>query len=145
MSVEPNPFTTDERLALLTAESDPLVMYLIVRESLEMSAGKVGAQCGHVVQLVMLRWMALVANYNSLSDTDKKDAKTIGEWSNLAFPKIVKRADDKEWEKLKAEQHCFVVRDAGLSEVEAGSETCIALWPIRRSDTPKMIKRLRNL
>ena len=143
---------------------DPLVMYLIVRESLNMGAGKVGAQCGHAVQLIMLEWINMqklvasrmisdsinrkidvpcandkqVENYNKFNDW--VDRKTNG-----SFRKVVLRAKDKEWEKIKNELDHVIVVDAGLTEVAAGSETVIALWPMRKSERPPLIKRLQVL
>ena len=37
------------------------------------------------------------------------------------------------------------VRDAGLTEVEPNSETVLVTWPIRRSEYPKILKRLQTL
>ncbi len=128
---------------------DPLVMYLVVRESLNMGAGKVGAQCGHAVQLIMLEWLKLHMATANLNEKEKNQYNKFNDWMNKktngSFRKVVLRADDKEWEKIKKELDHILVTDAGLTEVLAGSETCIALFPMKKSERPKVIKRLQTL
>ena len=130
-------------------QEDPWIMYLIVRESLKMSPGKIAAQVGHGVGII----------YNHYSHLKDVRSGAIGErwlhlqskighfdsWQNQSFRKIVLRASDKEWEKLKRQLECFLVADAGLTEVEAGSETVIALWPMLKSSAPPLVKRLQTL
>jgi peptidyl-tRNA hydrolase len=133
---------------------DPLVMYLIVRESLNMGAGKVGAQCGHAVQLIMLEWLklqkfAIEFGYKNINEKESIQYANFNDWidrkTNGSFRKVVLRANDKEWEKIKNELDHVLVTDAGLTEVAAGSETVIVLWPIRKSERPSIIKRLQVL
>ena len=67
------------------------------------------------------------------------------EWDNHANRKVVLRADDQQFEKVKKELVTFVVRDAGLTEVKAGSETVIGLWPAQKNSFPKIIRQLQVL
>lgn len=123
-------------------QPDPLVMYLVVRESLEMGAGKIGAQCGHAVG------MAIIEYYRVKDEPLRvNDVALMKMWLDTSYRKVVLRADDKEWEKLKAcaDVLSFVVVDAGLTEVAAGSETVMALWPMFRSSAPKLVRRLQVL
>ena len=140
MSIEPNLYD-DKKLAEIRAnQEDPLVLYLIVRKSLNMSVGKIAPQCAHASDMVMLKYFKL------LSENPNDERVLIYKtWMEESFRKVVLKADDKEWEKLKIEQHCFIVRDAGLTEVEAGSETFIGLWPMRKSQRSKLLRRLRVL
>jgi peptidyl-tRNA hydrolase len=58
------------------------------------------------------------------------------------------KADEKEWIKLKQEikdQPHVIVRDAGLTELEPGTETVIGLWPVRKSKRSKTVARLQVL
>ena len=51
-------------------------------------------------------------------------------WREIEMAATVREVDDdEEWERLKAEPGAVVVRDAGLTQVEAGTETVIALAP----------------
>ncbi|MFH1469769.1 MAG: peptidyl-tRNA hydrolase [Pseudomonadota bacterium] len=46
----------EDDLSTRPVEADPLVLYLIVPEGLGMSPGKVAAQCGHAVQMMVLAY-----------------------------------------------------------------------------------------
>ena len=118
-------------------------MYLIVRESLNMSAGKIGAQCAHAAQMVLLRYMNFSEDTTNVLTTDQ--LSIMQEWLETSFRKVVLKADEKEWAKLKESNEIisFLVHDAGFTEVEAGSETVIGLWPIRKSLVPKVVKKLQ--
>jgi peptidyl-tRNA hydrolase len=138
-------------------EEDPIVMYLIVREDLGMSLGKTCAQISHATKLLLLEYFKISVFQAALSkrpDADKiithareEHVAMINKWLAHRSTTITKRADKKEWEKIKQlfDKNCFVVKDAGLTEIAPGSETVISLWPMHRSHTPKLIWRLRNL
>lgn len=142
-------YDNPESVLARKSQEDPWIMYLIVRESLKMSPGKIAAQVGHGVGII----------YNHYSRLKEKSPGPPGDkglelrskigyfdsWQEQSFRKIVLRADDKEWEKLKRQLECFLVADAGLTEVEAGSETVIALWPMLKSSAPPLVKRLQTL
>jgi len=154
MPVEPNPYDTPELIELRKGQGDPLILYLIVRESLGMGVGKIAAQCAHATQMVMLRHLELERDAweNQMSpahspshEAAQKLRSVVEEWLRTSFRKVVLKADDKEWAKIKETVNVFVVKDAGLTEVEAGSETVMALWPMRKSEAPKIIQRLQVL
>ena len=134
---------------------EPLVMYFIVRQSLDMGAGKVGAQCAHAAHMIMIEYFELDEMFQrspnaalNMSEKDVGHLNRFEEWLNRkingGFRKVVLRAKDREWEKVKELDH-FIVKDAGLTEVEPGSETVIVLWPMRKDERPKIIKRLQTL
>ena len=145
-------------------QEDPIVMYLIVRESLSMSMGKTAAQCAHASQMLQLKNTRLdweIESYLPLPHEavgydgsnipqDLKDrSKIFSQWLDSSFRKVVLKADDKEWAKVKeafqGEYARVLVVDAGLTEIPSGSETVIGLWPMRKSEVPKVIKRLQVL
>lgn len=134
---------SEEQVALRKGQGDPMVMYLVVRETLSMGVGKIAAQCAHASQMLCLSWFCAE---ESGTEDGRPRVAAFREWINSSFRKVVLRADDKEWEKLKSEDLDFVVvRDAGLTEVDPGSETVIGFWPIRRSEAPKLMQRLQAL
>lgn len=69
------------------------------------------------------------------------------EWIESSYRKIVLRASDKEWEVLKEEFKNDMVKvvDFGLTEIAPNSETCIAIWPMKKSLASKTIKKLQVL
>ncbi len=126
---------------------DPFVQYLIVRKSLNMGTGKIAAQCAHGTQLILSKIYEWDQDQNCLSIPHNmyNIISRYNNWCDNFFPKIVKVADDKEWEKIKEQVDCMVVIDLGLTEIEKGSETVIATFPDLKSNTHKIIKRLQLL
>jgi len=138
------------------SNNDPIVLYIVVRSELNMSAGKIGAQIGHVMQYLFMRYFKAIVfdsskKYHDLhliSEAEIAHAKILTQWaSNSASTKIVLGADNKEWASLKEEfgKELFVVKDAGHTQVEPGSETAMCRWPHLKSETPRSIKRLSLL
>lgn len=150
-----------ERFEARRDQEDPWVMYLIVRDSLGMSSGKVGAQCGHAVGKLydyfeglnkecLAAWPRLLHNQCGPTELDLWNDKlsmreAFMEWKEDSFRKVVLKAKDSRWNKLKAGLICTVVRDAGLTEVASGSETVIGVWPLRRSGRPNLLRKLQTL
>lgn len=130
-------------------DDDPLVMYLVVRESLNMSPGKIGAQCAHGTQILLMRYYDTLIKFGADLEDCFSDVnfKNMRDWLKARIRKVVLKADDKEWEKLKVEfaNRCAIVTDAGFTEVPSGSETCFVCWPMRRSERPKILKKLQVL
>lgn len=136
---------------------DPIVMYLIVRESLGMSIGKTAAQCAHASQMLQIKYNELLNKITKEIENLTKEPNwaqeypqyfIFYEWLSSSFRKVVLRADDKEWEKIKEHfnNSTIVVKDAGLTEVPSGSETVIGLWPMRKSEAQlTLIKKLQTL
>lgn len=148
------------------SQEDPIVMYLVVHETLGMSTGKTAAQCAHASQMLTLDYFdtkdksrELQKQIQKTTDPDEllvmkslyaehaRKLSIFGEWMSGSFRKVVLRADDKEWAKLKEDYgtHMVMVVDAGLTEIPSGSETVIGLWPMRKSQVPKTVKRLQVL
>lgn len=143
-----NSFDSPEQVQARKDQADPWIMYLVVRKSLGMSPGKVGAQCGHAVGMVYIAYRKLLVKHmfnSALTEEDVLHFDNFNNWENKSYRKVVLGASDSEWEKIKKELDCFVVKDAGLTEIESGSETCLALRPILKSNCPKIIKKLQVL
>lgn len=161
-------------------DPDPYVMYIVVRESLGLSGGKLGAQCGHAVEYLMEeaipeKWptkeeTALRSKRQlhpeTMTEEDNAALAAIEEAHQLRYErivdfrawrerdatgrrtagKIVLAASDAEFAKVKAEEtDHFLVIDNGHTEVPANTETCLGLWPRRKSARSKTLKRLRLL
>ena len=160
---------TPEAAQARAAQEDPIVMYLIVHETLGMGIGKTAAQCAHASQMITLDYFELKdasikvqkklyaethpAGHESVIQLKAEYAamscklSIMGEWLASSYRKVVLRADDKEWAKIKAEfqNEMAMVVDAGLTEIPSGSETVICLWPVRKSQVSKTIKKLQVL
>jgi peptidyl-tRNA hydrolase len=156
-------------------DPDPFVMYIIIRRSLKLSKGKVGAQCGHAVQYMMQddslheRWptkeeTALrskqVVHPETLTDTDRANIEKMEaesharcerhdhfrEWSRGDHAKIVLGATDDEFMKVQLENDpVFMVVDLGYTQVAPNTETGLGLWPMRKSWASPTVKSLLPL
>lgn len=125
-------------------------MYLVVRESLNMSPGKLAVQCGHAVDM-------LCEKSELAKNVDNKERaeyliESFAAWrKDNQRVKITLKADEKEWEKLhllvkdQPTIEYVVVRDAGRTEIPTGSETVMGFWPMTRSSRPKLLCRLQKL
>ena len=143
-------YNSSEEIVKRASQSDPIIMYLIVKKSLNMGCGKTAAQCAHASQMLLLKYLELKKGlWNriiSLFKPGNKDIDIFEKWLESSFRKVVLRADDKEFEKNRSEfQNSVVVVDAGLTEIEPGSMTVIGLFPMYKSAVPKSIKRLQTL
>lgn len=141
-----NELDSSEAAARRANQPDPIVMYLIVRESLGMGMGKTAAQCAHASQMLTLKYFWL-RERKVISADQKEMQHGFKAWLDESFRKVVLKADDKEWEKIKAEfpDKFVLVVDAGLTEIAPMSETVIGLWPMKKSQAPKVIKKLQVL
>src|ERR1700680_1062080 len=137
------------------SQEDPIVMYLIYHEGIGMGTGKACAQSGHAAVMVTLDYFKLkeesvklqrairdsMAYHKEAPAPELLKYKEIapmlsifGEWLSRSYRKVTLTANDKEWEKIKAEpMYKAMVIDAGLTQIPAGSETFIGLWPMRKS------------
>lgn len=132
-------------------QKDPWIMYLIVRSSLNMGSGKLAAQVAHAVAMIYEKYIQINKIIESQPKEDLKDLESICyqsdnflEWSVCSFRKIVLKANENQWLKLK-ELECFVVKDAGLTEVAPETETVIGFWPMKKSQVLNIIKKLQCL
>jgi len=142
--IEPNPFDRPDLLDLRKNQGDPIVIYLIVRKSLNMDVGKIAVQVGHGVGMLMGRYRELHHREVYVPTSDWK-CQITAEWLATSYRKIAVVANDKDWEKIKEQIDVFLVKDAGLTEVEPGSETVLVTWPMRKSTAPKLLQRLQSL
>jgi PTH2 family peptidyl-tRNA hydrolase len=138
-----NEFDTPELILARKNQGDPWIMYFVVRKSLNMGAGKFAAQIGHAVGMMYKTYINYLAD--KLSWDKFVQCQLFQLWEQNSFCKIVLEANDNKFEKIKQQLECFVVRDAGLTEVEAGSETVIGLWPCQKSQAPDIIRKLQCL
>ena len=139
-----------EEVSKRANQEDPIIMYLIVRESLNMSIGKTAAQCAHASQMLLLNHFDLMQkDHCGWASIEEKNITTIfTEWLDTSFRKVVLKADEKEWIKLKTQlskEQFVVVVDVGLTELAPQTETVIGIIPMRKSEAPKLIKRLQVL
>lgn len=111
------------------------VVYLLVRNDLSMGKGKIGGQCGHAVQGLCLQ----------SSETLMKSYVSSG-----SVKIVVKVSDEKElirFLQLARSQNypCYLVRDAGKTQLEPDTATVLGIGPIPRSTVPSELQNLKLL
>jgi len=125
---------------------DPRVMYIIVRNDLKMSAGKIGASCGHAVQMLM-QWFLPDVHDRRAGDEALLMEETR-EWlreDEPRYAKIVLGANASEFTKVQLENDGFLVVDRGFTMVEPGTETAFGLYPMKKSTARGIVRALKPL
>lgn len=141
MPVEKDYYNKTHLKEIVTLK-DPFIQYLIVRKSLNMPSGKVAAQCNHAGKYIMA-WSERRRQLKE-SDDVQKVVWDIINWMYQGGRVAVLQANDKQWEKIKKELRCIVVKDAGVNCQETeGQETVLAVFPMKKSEQPKLLKRLQ--
>ncbi|KAK7463834.1 hypothetical protein VKT23_005770 [Stygiomarasmius scandens] len=129
----------DGDLSAITAGfMEPCKMVLIVRTDLKMSPGKISAQCGH----------ATLACYKALV---KKNPSLVRHWERTGQAKIALKANSEdqllELEAIAKSLNLCArsIEDAGLTEVEAGTRTVLAIGPAPVEKVNEVTGKLRLL
>jgi PTH2 family peptidyl-tRNA hydrolase len=108
---------------------------IIIRTDLKMDKGKVAAQAAH-------------ASLGAMKKARKSDAAL---WERQGGKKIVLKVGNLRslksiYRKSKsARLPCYLVRDAGLTQVEGGSLTAVGIGPATDDRIDKIIKNLKLL
>jgi len=148
MPVEPNKYDDAHLIRERAEQEDPIVQYYIVLKN-EMTVGKIGPQVAHAADMFRSGWEAHKEKMNRVvklqwGGKDLTKYKTTEQWYESSYRKVFKVGTPKDFEKIKdSDTWVFLVRDAGLTEVKAGTETVLVTWPMKRSETPKLIHKLR--
>ena len=108
---------------------------IIIRKDLKMSSGKIAAQASHA----------------SVQATLQSDKEKLKQWLTKGMKKAVLKVKDEE-ELMKYKQladkynlNNAVIRDAGKTEVEPGTITCIAIGPDKEEKIDKVTGKLKML
>lgn len=121
-----------------TAKANELVMYIVVNRELEMSAGKIAAQVGHVIVKYMRKVCSAVSKEFCSDNQNLCD-----QWIKQGQIKVVLGASQPTMEKLCLLPGVYSIIDEGRTEVPPNSLTALCFQPMVRSDAPKEIRRLQ--
>jgi len=118
--------------------ADEYKLVVLVREDIKMSKGKIAAQTGH-------------AAVNCVLSIRKKDPDSFDKWSDNNQPIITLRVDsERELFEFKAiadaqDINNSVVCDAGRTEIEPGTFTCLGIGPASALKIDKITGNLKKL
>jgi PTH2 family peptidyl-tRNA hydrolase len=113
-------------------------MVILVRNDLKMTKGKIAAQVGH-------------AAVNCALSIKKKDPKEFDRWMLSGQAKVVlKVSSEKELFEFKAiadaqNLNNSVICDAGRTQLEPGTTTCLGIGPAASSTLDKITGELKML
>ena len=123
----------------MARDPDPIVLYVVVRRSLNLSGGKAAAQVGHAVHY-LCRWM-----FSGTESSERRDTARAWDRSD-EHAKITLGASEDEFAKVIAENsENFPVIDLGFTQVAPNTQTAVGLYPMRKSQSSETVKTLRPL
>jgi len=129
----------------MSNENEP-VMYLVFRGDLKLTKGKVAAQAGHAVQLILTK---LGNEIGFTSDEGAKWSKWYMEWQGASYAKVAVKVDSwTAFTDLCANLYLdevpyAVVTDEGRTNVPPNTITCLAIAPMPRSEAAKYVGNLK--
>jgi peptidyl-tRNA hydrolase len=132
--------------------SDPFVFYTVMRRSLGLSTGKAVAQGQHAMDYVT-REVERIAEMPIMRRTEEEVARLAAFYQWRRTPdhaKVVLGASDEEFLQVLAEnpgsgKSVFLVTDLGRTEVAPDTQTCVGLWPMRKSARSPILCKLKLL
>lgn len=113
-------------------------LVVLVRTDLDMGKGKIAAQVGHASVECALR-------------AEKKDRKAFDSWMDCGQRKVVLKVSGKDEmirymnEARSYGLYTVLITDAGRTQVEPGSATCIGIGPAPESEVDKVTGGLKML
>jgi len=115
-----------------------LKQVIIVRKDLKMGTGKLAAQVAH-------------ASILSCEKARNKHIDWFNGWFDFGQPKIILKVNSlKELEDINEKGHFHnlptaIVRDAGLTQLEPGTATCVGIGPAPTQIINKITNELKLL
>ena len=120
------------------APSEEYKLVVLVRTDLDMGKGKIAAQVGHASVECALR-------------AEKKDKRAFDIWMNGGQKKVVLKVVNKdEMVRYMSEAksrglYACMITDAGRTEVEPGTNTCVGIGPAPGSEIDRVTGGLKML
>ncbi|MCQ2070847.1 MAG: peptidyl-tRNA hydrolase Pth2 [archaeon] len=113
-------------------------MVILMRQDLKMSKGKSAAQACHA---------AVSCSFAAKKKVPSKFAAWDGNGAKISVLKVDGERDLFEFKAIAEAQGmvCSIVCDAGRTEVEPGSYTCLAIGPEKQADLDKITGDLKML
>ncbi len=122
----------------VTRSDEEYKVVVLVRTDLDMGKGKMAAQVGHASVELALR-------------AQKMDRKSFDSWMSGGQKKVVLKVSGKD-EMLSVMNearsnglYTVIITDAGRTQVEPGSMTCVGIGPAPCSDIDKVTGHLKML
>jgi PTH2 family peptidyl-tRNA hydrolase len=108
---------------------------IIVRNDLKLGKGKLISQALHA----------------AIGSIKKVDKRIVGKWEDEGSKKVILKVKDlEEMKKIEKEARkekipCFLVKDAGLTQLEPGTITALGIGPIEEGKIDRVTGKLKLL
>ena len=118
--------------------SEEYKLVILVRKDIKMGTGTIAAQVGHAAVECALY-------------AEKKDKKSFDAWLGCGQAKVVLKVDSLEDLKRYMSEarsvglHTAMITDAGRTQIEPGTVTCLGIGPAPISDIDKVTGELKML
>ena len=111
-----------------------LKQVIVMRADLKMGKGKIAAQSAHA----------------SVAALEKVATHTFNEWISTGMKKVVLRVEGEKqllelFMKAKKKFPAALIKDAGLTQVESGTATCISIGPAEEISLDHLTGHLKLL
>jgi PTH2 family peptidyl-tRNA hydrolase len=109
------------------------VMYIMINKDLSMGKGKIASQVAHgvhqVVHTIIEIYISESESMKTNGSSAKEDYDNYALWCVTGAKTVVLNVPYNEMVKYIDNYKCKYIRDAGRTQVEPGSLTCIAFYP----------------
>lgn len=116
-----------------------LAMYILVNEDIKISKGKLAGQVGHAVSSWIYKYCVKTADFEPFDE----NVDLFYEYMKDTQTKIILKCPQCTLELL--ESHGYItIRDAGLTELEPNTLTCVNLGIYdKETNVPEWVKTLK--
>ncbi|CAJ1005772.1 putative Peptidyl-tRNA hydrolase PTH2 [Leishmania naiffi] len=144
------------QMCSLAATGESVKMALVVRKDLKMRNGKIAAQCAHaavgvIEEILAFKSAGATSPQPALNPVSTAWVQWYDAWHASGSSKVALQCSD-EAAMMALAKHArqvnlphYVVRDAGRTQVAAGSKTVVAVGPGPRSLVDEVTKQLKLL
>lgn len=116
-----------------------LAMYILVNEDIKISKGKLAGQVGHAVSSWIYRYCVKTADFEPFDEY----VDLFDEYMKDVQAKIILKCPQTILEQLENDGY-VTIRDAGLTELEPNTLTCVNLGIYDRDiNVPDWVKELK--
>jgi PTH2 family peptidyl-tRNA hydrolase len=134
----PHPLTKkSEDIIIAGVHTESMKQVIVTRSDLSLGKGKLAAHVAH-------------ASLEGYKKAKARDPDAVEEWESEGQKKVVVKVKSEQemlelYERAKREVPCALIRDAGLTQIEPGTLTCIAIGPWNDAEVDKFTKGLKLL
>ena len=123
------------------------IMYIVINHDLKMGKGKIAAQVAHSACKLVEKFEKWAIYKTGPGAPINLDVLHYYHWKDGSYTKVVLKATEEQMNQLieKYPKICEFTIDEGRTQIEKGSLTSIAFFPLPKHDIPEELKELKLL